>query len=65
MVQNIYFDTFKKNGFTDEQVSLFQSKWNQKKMEDIELERNWISCVSDMLNILVNEDQNDTTDFSL
>ena len=63
MTNQVNFDTFKKNGFTNEQILSFQSSYNQDKLENMEMERHWISLVSDMLQIL--DKENSTTTITL
>lgn len=63
MTNQVNFDTFKKNGFTNEQILSFQSSYNQDKLENIEMERHWISLVYDMLQIL--DKENSTTSITI
>jgi hypothetical protein len=55
MSNNINFNTFKENGFTNEQISQFQSSYNQEELEYMEYEKKWLSLVSNMLEIINKE----------
>jgi hypothetical protein len=52
------FEVLKKEGFSDDQINYLKVCSDQKEWEDFEIQKRWISVISEMTQILYEWDHN-------